>query len=345
MTKLLRGALVGCGFFAQNHLHGWAEVEGVDLVAVCDLDEARARAAAEAFGAEAFTDAGAMLAAAAPDFVDVATTAPTHRTLVETALGAGAAAICQKPFAETMADAEAMVAAAEAAGRPLLVHENFRWQRPFREAHRLMTEGRIGRPHSARLAFRHFHDVYAAQPYLAETPRLAIMDVGLHLFDLARRFMGEVEAVSCLTQHRNPRVRGEDAFAALLAHEGGRTSVVECSFATHLDPEPFPETEAVIEGSDGSLTLSTNFRLTLHRPGSHESMDVEPPVPPWGARPWHGVQESVVAFQTHARDAILGRVEPQPSGADNLRTLAVAMAAYESAETGRTVVPEARRGP
>ena len=182
MTEPLRGALVGCGFFAQNHLRGWAEVEGVELVAVCDLDGARARAAADAFGARPFTDMGEMLDAAAVDFVDVATTAPTHRPLVEAALGAGAAAICQKPFAETMDDAEAMVAAADAAGLPLLVHENFRWQRPFREAHRLMAEGSVGQPHSARLSFRHFHDVYANQPYLAQTPRLAIMDVGLHLF-------------------------------------------------------------------------------------------------------------------------------------------------------------------
>jgi predicted dehydrogenase len=163
------------------------------------------------------------------------------------------------------------------------------------------------------------------------------MDVGLHLLDLARLFMGEVRDLSCTTQRLNPRVRGEDAFTALLAHESGATSVCDCSFRTKLDPDPFPRTVATLEGSEGTLTLDADFRLTLHREGSHEAMDAEPEVPPWGERPWHGVQDSVIRFQAHALRVMREEEAPQPSGADNLRTLALALAAYDAAEGRRTV--------
>ena len=75
--RSFRGALIGCGFFARNHMHGWADAEGAEIVAVCDLDPAKAEAFARDFGAEAHTDAAAMLAAVEPDFVDVATTVET----------------------------------------------------------------------------------------------------------------------------------------------------------------------------------------------------------------------------------------------------------------------------
>ena len=45
-----RGALIGCGFFARNHLHAWGLIDGVEIVAVCDVDEAKARDYAEGFG-------------------------------------------------------------------------------------------------------------------------------------------------------------------------------------------------------------------------------------------------------------------------------------------------------
>lgn len=337
MSGPLRGALIGCGFFARNHLHAWAGLEDARIEAVCDLDPERARAAAERFGAEPHTDAEAMLARGF-DFVDVATQVGSHRALVELAVRHAATVICQKPFAETMEDGRAMVAAAGAAGATLMVHENFRWQRPFVAMREMVEAGRIGTPRFARLSFRHGYDNYRNQPYLMEVERFAIMDVGLHLFDLARVFMGEARDVACVTQRRNPRVRGEDAFTALSSHEGG-ACVCDVCFQSVIEPEPFPNTVAWIEGDAGTLELGADMRLRVH--GSGEVLALEPEVPPWGGRPWHGPQDSVVRFQAHAIDVMRGRAAPQPSGADNLRTLALALAAYEAAEGRRTVAPEA----
>jgi predicted dehydrogenase len=335
MTEPFRGTLIGCGFFARNHMHGWAEAEGAEIVAVCDLDRARAEAFAAGFGARPYADAAEMLAAERPDFADIATTVESHRPLVELCLAHGAATICQKPFAETYADAAAMVAAAERAGRPLIVHENFRWERPFLRARARLSE--IGRPTFARLSFRHGHDVYAGQPYLLTTRRFAIMDVGLHLFDAARFLLGDARDVHCRTQSLKPGLAGEDAFLATLGLETGAVASVECSFFSKIAPDPFPQTLLWIEGTEGVVEVTGDYRLRLHRDGRVEEEDVEPPVPAWGARPWHAVQDSVAAFERHVVEVLRGRAEPQPSGAHNLATLAMALAAYRSAETGRTI--------
>jgi predicted dehydrogenase len=338
-----RVALVGCGFFARNHVLAWRDLSGAEVVAVCDLDPAKAGAFAAEFDVRPFTDASAMLAEIRPDLADVATTVRSHRPLVELAARYAGAVICQKPFAGTLDDGRAMVAACAAAGIPLFVHENFRWQRPWREIAARVAAGEIGTPRFLRLSFRHGHDIYANQPYLAEEPDLALTDIGLHLFDIARSLMGDVLRVACETQRLNPRVRGQDAFQALLRHASGAVTSVECSFHAQLSPDPFPETLGRIEGDAGTIELLAGHRLRVHGAGGAVETDAEPAVPAWGAKPWHLIQDSVAAFQSHVLDALEGRAEPQPSGAHNLGTLAVTLAAIEAARTGTTVAPEDTR--
>ena len=333
----LRGALIGCGFFARNHMLAWGEVEGARIVAVCDTDAAKAQAFAAEFGAKAYTDAGAMLATETPDFTDIATTVASHRALVTLAARHSRAVICQKPFAETLQDGLAMAEACASAGVPLLVHENFRWQSPFRALSAALAAGVIGPPSFLRLSFRHAFDIYANQPYLAEIEDLALTDVGLHLFDLARFLMGDVARVYCQTQRLNPRVTGQDAFLASLRHGSGAVTSVECSFYSHYAPDPFVQTLAVAEGPLGSIELLEGYRMRVHKDGRVVEEDVEPSLPGWGEKPWHLVQDSVLAFQRHAIAVVQGRATAQPSGADNLRTLAVTLAAIRSAKSGVAV--------
>lgn len=335
-----RGVLIGCGFFARNHMQAWAGLQEASIVAVCDIDPAKAQAFADEFGATAYVDAAGMLEEVKPDFTDIATTVATHRPLVELAARHSRAVICQKPFAETLADGHAMVAACEAAAIPLIIHENFRWQAPIRALKAQLDAGAIGEPRFLRLSFRHAFDIYANQPYLARVQDLALTDVGLHLFDLAVFLHGGVERVSCETQSLNPKVSGQDAFAALLRHRSGAVTSVECSFYSHLTPDPFPQTLVRIEGTSGTLELLEGCVLRLHRDGEVSETDVDPAVPVWGERPWHLVQDSVIAFQSHVIDVLAGRDNPQPSGAHNLGTLATMLAAIESARTGSAVAPD-----
>jgi len=334
----MKGALIGCGFFARNQLHAWRDIDGVEIVALCDRDAGRLNDAGDQFGIERrYSDAGEMFADGGFDFVDIATTAPSHRPLVEMAAEAGVHIICQKPFAENMADARAMVAAAEAAGKVLMVHENFRWQSAVRAAIDALRSGAIGTPFFGRVSFRSGYDVYAGQPYLAEGKRFIIEDLGIHILDIARALFGEVSTITASTKRVNPKINGEDVATMLLAHQGGVTSLVDCSYASRRDPETFPETLLEIDGTEGTLRLDAGYRLTIQSGGKSETRDVSPPVLPWAERPWHNIQESVAIIQQHFVDCLReGRV-PETSGADNLNTLALVEAAYLSAAETRSV--------
>ena len=341
MAHRLRGAVIGCGFFAQNHLHAWAGLEGVEIVAVCDLDPAKvAHARTILPAARGYADAAAMLEAERPDFADIATTVQTHRSLVELCAASEAAVICQKPIAHDLAEARAMVEACDRAGVPYMVHENFRFQSPQIAVKQVLEQGGVGRPFFARISFRHGYDIYANQPYLLTEERHAIYDLGVHLLDLARFYLGEVVGLTCRTDRIDPRVRGEDTVVMLLDHAGGARCVVDFSHATRAEPDLFPQTLVRIEGDAGTVELTPGYRLVVSRPGLREERTVEPPVPSWGERPWHVVQDSVINTQRHWLDCLRSGRLPATAGRDNLRTFALVEAAYASAATGRAVAPE-----
>jgi D-apiose dehydrogenase len=334
----LRGALIGCGFFAINQLHGWADAKGAKIVALCDLNEDRLRVAGEEFGLAArFTDARTMLEAIRPDFVDIATTVASHRALVELAAELKIPAICQKPFAQNMADAKAMVAACENAGVPLMVHENFRWQSAIMRVREVLQRGDIGTPFWGRVSFRSAHDVFSAQPYLAQGQRFIVEDLGIHALDVARFLLGDVVNLSARITRINPKIKGEDVATILLDHGNGLASVVDCSYASRLETETFPQTLIEIEGTLGSVRLGQGYKLAVTTAAGTRHTDVSPPLLPWATKPWHNIQESVALIQQHWVDCLSSGAKPATSGRDNLQTLALVEAVYLSAKTGNTV--------
>lgn len=335
---MLNGALIGCGFFAQNQLHAWGEIEDARIVALCDRDPERLAKAGRDFGIERrYADAEALFARERLDFVDIATTLPSHRALVELAARHRVPVICQKPFAASMEDGRAMVAACEEAGVPLMVHENFRWQAPIRAVREVIDSGRIGEVFWGRVSFRSAYDVFSGQPYLATGERFIIEDLGIHSLDIARFLFGDVERMTARTKRVNPAIRGEDVATMLLDHESGITTIVDCSYATRLEIEPFPQTLVEIDGSRGTIRLGLDFRMAVADAAGSEVLDVSPPLHDWMDRPWHLIQESVVAIQRHWVECLGTGREPATSGRDNLKTLALVEAAYRSAATGDTL--------
>ena len=330
--SLLRGGLIGCGYFASNHLNGWKAVRGAGLAAVCDLDGDKARACAGEFGIEAvYTDPEEMLRGAGLDFVDIVTQPHTHRPLVELAARHGVAVVCQKPMAPSLEEARAMVEACAAAGVPFMVHENFRWQAPMRAV--AYAAAGIGELFFGRVSFRSAFDVYANQPYLATDPRFIIYDLGVHALDLARFFMGDVESLCCHTQRVNPAIRAEDVATMLLKMRSGASCVVDISYASRLPEELFPQTLVHLEGREGSVSLGPNFELTVTSGGRVERRDVTPVAPVWATPPAEAIQESVPRIQQHWADCLRERAVPETCGADNLRTLELVFGAYESADS------------
>jgi predicted dehydrogenase len=339
----LRVAVIGCGFFAQNHLNAWTEIPDVELVAVCDRDPERVEAARERFhAARAYTDPAVMFRSEQFDFVDIVTTMETHRALVTLAAEHGVHVIVQKPLAPSWEDCVAIVETVRAAGLRLMVHENFRFQTPILAVRSALAAGRIGKPHFGQFSFRSGYDVFSGQPYLATEKRFILIDLGIHILDVCRAIMGEAETLYCVTQRVNPAVAGEDVATTVIRHESGGTSIVDCSYSSRRLPELFPQTILRVEGAHGTIELLEDYRLRITSNGTVEDRSVEPDAPAWTTKPWHVVQESVLNLQRHWVAAWQNGLEPETSGADNLLTYGLVMAAYDSAE--RNAVVSLRKG-
>jgi predicted dehydrogenase len=340
MSAPIRLGLIGCGFFAQNHLNAWRDLrpEGVELVAVCDIDPARAKAAAETFGVPAwYTDAAQMFEQERLGLVDIATQMRTHLPLVTMAIGSGVPTIVQKPFGQDIAEVRRMTEAAQAAGVFLAVHENFRFQRPLLRIAEIAKSGEIGAPSWARISFRTGYDIYTGQPYLRTEPRFVLIDLGVHVLDVARVLLGEVAHLSAERQHRNPSTAGEDTATMLCRHESGAVSIVECTYGSRRLPDSFPETLIELEGDRGAIVSRIGSRIEVTSDGATRVEDADPPVLPWAERPWHVAQESVLTTCRELLRALRDGRPPPTSAADNLRTFALVEAAYRDG----TVTPEA----
>lgn len=328
-------AVVGCGFFSPNHIHAWRELPGARIVAVCDLDSGRAEAAAALAGhVPWYTDADQMLRDCKPDVADIVTTAPSHLALVRLCAEHGVAAIIQKPLASTLSEAASIARVATEAGLPVMVHENFRFQQPIRTVKMLLNADDIGRPVYCSVKFRCGYDVIAGQPYLAHAERFVLMDMGVHILDVARFLMGEIETVSCASMSVRSGIRGEDMATALLKFESGAIGVAEQSYSSFLPDDPFPETLITIEGTRGAIVLERNYVIRVRSGSQVRTLSVEPEPPAWAERPWHVVQDSVLATCRHWLESSARGAAFETSAYDNLRTIAAVEACYRSLAKG-----------
>jgi len=334
--------VIGCGFFSRNHLNSWKDLEpaGADVVAVCDVDAGKAKAAAEAFGVPHwYTDAETMFRERNLGLVDIVTRMDTHRALAGLAFGHGVPAIVQKPFAPDWADCVAIVEAAEKAGLFIAVHENFRFQTPLQRVKEVLDSAAIGDPSWARISFRTGYDIYAGQPYFYDEERFVILDLGIHVVDVARYLLGEVERVSCETQRRNPKVKAEDTATMLFRHTSGAVSMAEATYESKKLPDPFPETMLEIEGPRGAIVTKPGYLLQVTVDGKMTESEIAIPLLHWAKPPWHMIEESVYKTCAHLLESLKAGREAATSGRDNLKTFAICEAAYESAATGRAVKP------
>jgi predicted dehydrogenase len=342
MPNSLRVAVIGCGYFATNHLNAWRRLEGVEIAAVCDIDEKKARAAAERFGVPRwFTDAATMLGEVQPDFVDVVTTMASHRALVTLCASRGLPVIVQKPFGPTYADCLAMVEACQKSSARLMVHENFRFQPPLRRVRNVLDTGVVGQPLWARISFRTGQDVKAPQPYLYDEERFIILDLGPHVLDVARFYLGDVDLVFARHRRVDPRIRGEDMATIVLGHENGATSVVDFTYESRKLPDFASQTLVTIEGTTGAVELGPDFKLGVTANGKLTVENARTSSEVWTTEERHPALDSVCLAQAHWLECFRSGREPETSGRDSLKTYAIIEAAYESAASGQAVKPAA----
>ena len=331
-------AVIGCGFWAGYQIAAWRELDGVTLAAVCDRDPERATAAALRFGAgNAYTDAETMLRAERLDFVDIISDADGHAPLVEMAARYGVAAITQKPMAPDLASARRMLDAASQAEVGLYVHENFRWQAPLRRLKALLDGGAVGKVFRGHLAFNSAFPVFDNQPALAGLQNFILMDVGTHVLDVARFLFGEAATLHCKTRRVNPNIQGEDVATILMEMRGGAHCTVELSYASLLEQEAFPQTLALIEGQGGSLRLGLGGEIALTTRAGTVREAVTPRLYPWADPAYAVAQSAIVDCHRNLLDALTGRGQAETTGADNMKTLQLVFACYESAHDNRVI--------
>lgn len=338
---MTRFAVVGAGFWANYQLAAWGEIPGVECVAVCDPDRAKAEKLAASRGvARSYDDAAAMLDRERPDFVDIITSASSHPSLVRLAAHRKVPVICQKPMAPSLEECASLVAECRALRVPFVIHENWRWQAPVRRVKDLLAAGVIGAPFRCRIDMVSGFDVFANQPGLRREERFIIADLGCHLFDLARSCFGEADSVYCRTSQVHQGIRGEDVATAVFAM-GKATVTVNLAYAgTPLERECFPETILFIEGERGSIEVAPGCVVRVTTRAGTEAVKVAPPAYAWVNPAYAVVQSSMVACHADLLRGVRGESTAETDGADNLRTMQLVFAAYESARTGAVVRPK-----
>jgi predicted dehydrogenase len=338
-SKPLRFALLGTGFWARYQLGAWSELPGARCVALYNRTRAKAEALGRELGIPAvYDDAAELLRREDVDFVDVVTDPSTHPRFVEMAAAHGRPVICQKPMANDLATAEAMVRGCREKGVPFFVHENWRWQAPIRGLKAVIDEGRLGRLFRARLTMVSGFELFVNQPFLAELERFVLTDMGSHVLDVARFLFGEAEAVHCRTARVHARIKGEDVATATLHMRSGATVVVELGYpGTPYERERFPETFAFVEGDRGSAELAGDYWIRTTTGEGTFARRHPPPRYAWADPRYDVVHASGVPCNENLLGALRGEVAAETTGEDNLKTVRLVFAAYESAASGQVV--------
>lgn len=238
----LRAGIIGFGLAGRVfHAPFLATNPAFTIAAIATSDEARTAQARGAHPGAEILSTDALLAQAADlDLVVLASPPHVHREQAVAALGAGAAVVIDKPFAPSVADAEAIIAAADAAQRPLTVFQNRRWDGDFRTVTTLVNSGALGTVHRFESTFERFgapkRDQWQGQISPAQGGGI-LFDLGSHLVDQALTLFGPATLeVAELRAVREGLGSEDDAFVSLLHESGVRSHLTMSRVAAQSGP-------------------------------------------------------------------------------------------------------------
>lgn len=238
----LRAGIIGFGLAGRVfHAPFLATNPAFTIAAIATSDADRAEQAAAAHPDATIMTTDALLAQAADlDLVVLASPPHVHREQAIAALEAGAAVVIDKPFVPTVADAEAIIAAAEKAGRPVTVFQNRRWDGDFRTVTRLVQSGALGTVHRFESTFERFgapkRDQWQGQISAAQGGGI-LFDLGSHLIDQALTLFGPATLeVAELRAVREGLGSEDDAFVSLRHDSGVRSHLTMSRVAAQSGP-------------------------------------------------------------------------------------------------------------
>jgi predicted dehydrogenase len=229
----MRIGLIGCGDIGRVRATAVSQTPGAKLTAVSDLDANRAGAIASVHGAAVAPDWKSLVRRDDVDVVIVSTPPSIHAEMCLEAFAAGKHVMCEKPLARTPAECRRIVEAADAARRLLATGFNYRFYPSMLKAKELLDSGIIGdldhvRSYAGYSATSHSHGWIHDVEIMGGG---ALRDNGIHLIDLTRYFLGEVEQVKGFASEHVWNFKGcEDNGFALLRSTEGKVATLQASW-------------------------------------------------------------------------------------------------------------------
>lgn len=332
-------ALIGAGLIGRTHIDRALKHENVTLVAVADPFEAAQRLAEES-GVRWFADYRDMLAQAKPQGVLIATPNATHAQIAIDCLAAGVPVIIEKPIADSVAEAQSIVDAAERAGLPALVGHQRRYNPIVRQARAWIEEGRIGRPVTATVMSTWLKPEPYFVPWRREKGGGPVLINLIHDIDLMLHFFGPAAQVQAQTSNAVRGFAVEDTAAAIVRFRNGALATFSLTDAA-VSPWNYDlgagegarfvrqDINALfLSGTQGSISLP---QLELWR---YEGAEQHWEAPLTRTRTALHTACPYVEQLRHFAAVIAGRETPVCSALDALRTLQTTEAVLTSAEQG-----------
>jgi predicted dehydrogenase len=336
----LRVMQVGLGGWGRDWAHRVIpEVPEVDLVAYVDPDPSalsRLREAISVGSEQCFLTLESAIEATKPEAVLVTATLPSHAAVTRAALAAGLHVLVEKPFAESMDVARQLVELAASKRKVLMVSQNYRFYPAARKVAQLVSEGRLGNLHEISIDFRRYSPGLGngrSRHHIEEQPLL--VDMSVHHFDLLRLILDrEPQRIYC--EAWNPEwsgFSGPSVAVSTIQFEGGIVVSYRGSWVSTGPITPWSG-EWRMDFEDGEIYWTSrdddgarHDRVVIQKPGRR------PRVMPLQALTQTDRWGTLGEFARAVRE---GR-EPECSASDNLGTLALVMAAVESAKRRQPV--------
>jgi predicted dehydrogenase len=340
----LRAGVIGLGM-GRHHVSAYHDHPQVDVVAIADLDPARLSQIGDQHEvAGRYRTAEDMLAQETLDLVSIATPNKYHKPLTIAALQAGCHVLCEKPMALNAGEARDMIAAAEAAGRRIMINFSYRFNEQSQALKQRVDAGELGDVYFARTIWHRrrglprFGGWFGQKALSGGGP---LIDLGVHRLDLALWLMGYPKPVWVMGSAYNPIATAlaaaqgvdydvEDLAAAMIRFDNGATLELEASWAAHIAERELMETRLL--GTKGGLvqrnmneTYEFEAELYLERDGAQYDMRL------------HAPPRSRMNAMSHFADSILAGTPHMASGEEGLLVMEILDAIYESAATGAPV--------
>jgi UDP-N-acetyl-2-amino-2-deoxyglucuronate dehydrogenase len=332
-------ALIGCGRVSGKHADAIASTPGARLVAVCDIDVARARALGTKLGVPWFADMDELIARV-PEIDVVSILTPTGHHCQHTIRLArhGKHVLVEKPMALRIEDGEEMIHACDRAGVHLFVVKQNRHNPPVVRLREAVDAGRFGKivMGTARVRWCRRQDYYDQDAWRGtwELDGGVLANQASHYVDLLVWMLGRVESVVAMTAKRLANIEAEDTAAALLRFESGAVGIIEATTATRpIDLEGslsiLGERGAVVIGGFAVNELAT-WNFDKREPGDPELEARSIPTTNVYGLGHRAVIENVVA-------TLANSAAPSVDGREGLRSIEVIDAIYRAARSGREV--------